>query len=76
MPCFRHFTQQKGYDHVFCVKLSSASLFSSLISKNNSETIKRTVNNVLLDGVNLRAYRHEPNVGKEKAGLLEMVSRG
>ena len=68
---------KEGYDHVFYVKLSSASLFSSLISKNNSETIKRTVNNVLLDGVNLRAYRHEPNVGKRKSWAAgAAVSRG
>ncbi len=68
---------KEGYDHVFYVKLSSASIFSSLISKNNSETIKRTVNNVLLDGVNLRAYRHEPNVGKRKSWAAgDAVSRG
>ena len=68
---------KEGYDHVFYVKLSSASLFSSLISKNNSDTIKRTVNNVLLDGVNLRAYRHEPNVGKRKSWAAgDAVSRG
>ena len=68
---------KEGYDHVFYVKLSSASLFSALISKNNSDTIKRTVNNVLLDGVNLRAYRHEPNVGKRKSWAAgDAVSRG
>ena len=68
---------KEGYDHVFYVKLSSASVLSSLISKNNSETIKRTVNNVLLDGVNLRAYRHEPNVGKRKSWAAgDAVSRG
>ena len=68
---------KEGYDHVFYVKLASASVFSSLISKNNSEIIKRTVNNVLLDGVNLRAYRHEPNVGKRKSWAAgDAVSRG
>ncbi len=68
---------KEGYDHVFYVKLASASVFSSLISKRNPEAIKRTVNNVLLDGVNLRAYRHEPNVGKRKSWAAgDSVSRG
>ena len=68
---------KKGYDHVFYVKLASASVFSSLISNNDSEIIKRTVNNILLDGLNLRAYRHEPNVGKRKSWAAgDAVSRG
>ena len=68
---------KKGYDHVFYVKLASASVFSSLISDNDSEIIKRTVNNILLDGLNLRAYRHEPNVGKRKSWAAgDAVSRG
>jgi len=68
---------KKGYDHVFYVKLASASVFSSLISNNDPEKIKRTVNNILLDGLNLRAYRHEPNVGKRKSWAAgDAVSRG
>ena len=62
---------------MFYVKLASASVFSSLISNNDSEIIKRTVNNILLDGLNLRAYRHEPNVGKRKSWAAgDAVSRG
>ena len=62
---------------MFYVKLASASVFSSLISNNDSKIIKRTVNNILLDGLNLRAYRHEPNVGKRKSWAAgDAVSRG
>ncbi len=56
-----------GYDHVFYVKLASGSVFSYLVSNGDISTIRRTVNNILLDGPSLRAYRHFPNVGKRKS---------
>ena len=56
-----------GYDHVFYVKLASGSVFSYLINNGDMNALRRTVNNILLDGPNLRAYRHFPNVGKRKS---------
>ncbi len=68
---------KKGYDHVFYVKLASGAVYSSLLSDKNIELISRTVNNVLLDGVNLRSYRQAPNVGKRKSWAAgDAVSRG
>ena len=68
---------KKGYDHVFYVKLSSGAVYSSLLSDKNTESISRTVNNVLQDGVNLRSYRQAPNVGKRKSWAAgDAVSRG
>ena len=66
-----------GYDHVFYVKLASGSVFSSLLSDQNYESISRTVNNILQDGLNLRSYRQAPNVGKRKSWAAgDAVSRG
>ena len=66
-----------GYDHVFYVKLASGAVYSSLLSDQNTESISRTVNNVLQDGVNLRSYRQAPNVGKRKSWAAgDAVSRG
>ena len=68
---------EKGYDHVFYVKLASGVVFSSLLSNQNEESISRTVNNILQDGVNLRAYRQAPNVGKRKSWAAgDASSRG
>ena len=66
-----------GYDHVFYVKLALGSVFSSLLSDQNDESISRTVNNILQDGLNLRSYRQAPNVGKRKSWAAgDAVSRG
>ena len=35
----------------------------------------RTVNNILLDGPNLRSYRHFPNVGKRKSWAAADASK-
>ena len=68
---------EKGYDHVFYVKLASGAVFSSLLSSKNEESISRTVNNILQDGVNLRSYRQAPNVGKRKSWAAgDAASRG
>ena len=68
---------EKGYDHVFYVKLASGAVFSSLLSSQNEESISRTVNNILQDGVNLRSYRQAPNVGKRKSWAAgDAASRG
>ena len=58
---------KNGYDHVFYVKLATAAFVSSVIPNSSNSTISRTINNVLNDGLNLRAYRHEPNVGRRKS---------
>ena len=58
---------QQGYDHVFFVKMASSSVYSHLITKGDTGVITRTINNVLLDGPTLRAYRHTPNVGRRKS---------
>ncbi len=68
---------EKGYDHVFYVKLASGVVFSSLLSDQNKDSISRTVNNILQDGVNLRSYRQAPNVGKRKSWAAgDAASRG
>ena len=68
---------KSGYDHVFYVKLASGAVFSSLLSDQNYESISRTVNNILQDGLNLRSYRQAPNVGKRKSWAAgDAVSRG
>ena len=63
-----------GYDHVFYVKLASGSVFSYL-KNGDLNALRRTVNNILLDGPNLRAYRHFPNVGKRKSWAAADASR-
>ena len=64
-----------GYDHVFYVKLASGSVFSCLVNNGDTNAIRRTVNNILLDGPSLRAYRHFPNVGKRKSWAAADASR-
>ena len=64
-----------GYDHVFYVKLASGSVFSYLINNGDTNAMRRTVNNILLDGPNLRAYRHFPNVGKRKSWAAADASK-
>ena len=64
-----------GFDHVFFVKLASGSVFSYLLSNGNSDIVKRTVNNILMDGPSLRAYRHFPNVGKRKSWAAADASK-
>ena len=67
---------KEGYDHVFFVKMASGAIYANLLSKGNEEIIRRTVNNILLDGPSLRAYRHAPNVGKRKSWAAgDAVSR-
>ena len=64
-----------GFDHVFFVKLASGSVFSYLLSDGNSDIVKRTINNILMDGPSLRAYRHFPNVGKRKSWAAADASK-
>jgi len=64
-----------GYDHVFYVKLASGSVFSCLVNNGDTNAIRRTVNNILLDGPSLRAYRHFPNVGKRKSWAAADASK-
>ena len=64
-----------GYDHVFYVKLASGSVFSYLVNNGDVNALRRTVNNILLDGPSLRAYRHFPNVGKRKSWAAADASR-
>ena len=64
-----------GYDHVFYVKLASGSVFSYLFNNGDTNALRRTVNNILLDGPSLRAYRHFPNVGKRKSWAAADASR-
>ena len=64
-----------GYDHVFYVKLAAGSVFSYLVNNGDTNALRRTVNNILLDGPNLRAYRHFPNVGKRKSWAAADASR-
>lgn len=64
-----------GYDHVFYVKLASGSVFSHLVNNGDLEATRRTVNNILLDGPSLRAYRHFPNVGKRKSWAAADASK-
>ena len=63
-----------GYDHVFYVKLASGSVFSYLVN-GDIDVTRRTVNNILLDGPNLRSYRHFPNVGKRKSWAAADASK-
>ena len=66
-----------GFDHVFFVKLASGSVFSYLLSDGKSDIVKRTINNILMDGPSLRAYRHFPNVGKRKSwAAADAAKRG
>jgi len=68
---------EQGYDHVFYVKLATAAVVSSIMPNASELTISRTINNVLNDGLNLRAYRHEPNVGRRKSWAAgDATSRG
>ena len=66
-----------GYDHVFYVKLASGSVFSHLVNNGDKSATRRTINNILLDGPSLRAYRHFPNVGKRKSwAAADAAKRG
>ena len=68
---------EHGYDHVFYVKLATAAVVSSMMPNASEVTISRTINNVLNDGLNLRTYRHEPNVGRRKSWVAgDATSRG
>ena len=64
-----------GYDHVFYVKVASGSVFSYLVNNGDTSAVRRTVNNILLDGPTLRAYRHFPNVGKRKSWAAADASK-
>ena len=73
--CLGTSLNQSGYDHVFYVKLASGSVFSHLVNNGDKETTRRTINNILLDGPSLRAYRHFPNVGKRKSWAAADASK-
>ena len=73
--CLGTSLNKSGYDHVFYVKLASGSVFSHLVNDGDMEATRRTVNNILLDGPNLRAYRHFPNVGKRKSWAAADASK-
>ena len=73
--CLGTSLNQLGYDHVFYVKLASGSVFSHLVNNGDKETTRRTINNILLDGPSLRAYRHFPNVGKRKSWAAADASK-
>ena len=73
--CIGTSLNQLGYDHVFYVKLASGSVFSHLVNNGDKETTRRTINNILLDGPSLRAYRHFPNVGKRKSWAAADASK-
>ena len=64
-----------GYDHVFYVKLAAGSVFSYLVNNGDTNALRRTINNILLDGPNLRAYRHFPNVGIRKSWAAADASK-
>ncbi len=75
--CLGTSLNELGYDHVFYVKLASGSVFSHLVNNGDSSATRRTVNNILLDGPSLRAYRHFPNVGKRKSwAAADAAKRG
>ena len=63
-----------GFDHVFYVKLATGSVFSYLLNR-SEEIVKKTVNQILLDGPSLRSYRHYPNVGKRKSWAAADASK-
>ena len=73
--CLGTSLNQLGYDHVFYVKLASGSVFSHLVNNGDREITRRTINNILLDGPSLRAYRHFPNVGKRKSWAAADASK-
>ena len=73
--CLGTSLNQLGYDHVFYVKLASGSVFSHLVNNGDNEITRRTINNILLDGPSLRAYRHFPNVGKRKSWAAADASK-
>ena len=64
-----------GYDHVFYVKLASGSVFSYLVNNGDINAIRRTVNNILLDGPSLRHIGIFHMLEKEKVGQLLMHLR-
>jgi len=63
-----------GFDHVFYVKLATGSVFSYLLNR-SEEIVKKTINQILLDGPSLRSYRHYPNVGKRKSWAAADASK-
>lgn len=73
--CLGTSLNKEGYDHVFYVKLASGAVYSHLINDGNKEIVRRTINNILLDGPSLRSYRHFPNVGKRKSWAAADASK-
>lgn len=57
---------EKGFDHVYFVKIASAASAMMLLKK-NKENIMKVVSHAFADGVTLRSYRHEPNVTSRKS---------
>ena len=57
------------------MKLASGAVYSHLINDGNKEIVRRTINNILLDGPSLRSYRHFPNVGKRKSWAAADASK-
>ena len=57
------------------MKLASGAVYSHLINDGNKEIVRRTINNILLDGPSLRSYGIFLMLVKEKAGLQQMHPR-
>ena len=57
---------EKGFDHVYFVKIASAASAMMLLKK-NKVNIMNVLSHAFADGVTLRAYRHEPNVTGRKS---------
>jgi 2-methylcitrate dehydratase len=55
-----------GLDHVFLVKIASASVAAKLLG-GDEDHILRTLSQVFVDGQSLRTYRHAPNAGSRKS---------
>lgn len=55
-----------GLDHVFLVKIASASLAVALMG-GDRDMLLRTLSQVFVDGQSLRTYRHAPNAGSRKS---------
>ena len=55
-----------GIDHVILVRIASAAL-ADRVARRRQEEVINAVSQALLDGGNLRAYRHVPDAGPRKS---------
>ncbi|MGH6830269.1 MAG: 2-methylcitrate dehydratase, partial [Methylocella sp.] len=55
-----------GIDHVILVRIASAALATALLGGGKAE-VMNAVSQALVDGGNLRAYRHAPDAGPRKS---------